>query len=57
MMTHPLYPKIRPLKLFEMLQSLDMRVSQSLDQQLVPREFLALLWGMKLDYVLSMARY
>jgi DNA replication protein DnaC len=43
MMTHPLYPKLRQLKLSGMLHTLDRRVSQALDQQLTPLEFLALL--------------
>lgn len=43
MRSHPLYPKLRQLKLSGMLQTLDMRVSQSIDQQLAPLEFLALL--------------
>jgi len=43
MMSHPLYPKLRHLKLSGMLQTLDVRVSQAVDQQLTPLEFLALL--------------
>ena len=43
MMAHPLYPKLRALKLSGMLQTLDLRVSQAVQGQLAPLEFLALL--------------
>jgi DNA replication protein DnaC len=49
MMSHPLYPKLRQLKLSGMLQTLDLRVSQSIDQQLAPLEFLALLLDDELE--------
>jgi DNA replication protein DnaC len=49
MISHPLYPKLRQLKLSGMLQTLDMRVSQSIDQQLAPLEFLALLLDDELE--------
>ena len=43
MMSHPLSPKLRQLKLSGILHTLDVRVSQAVDQQLAPLEFLALL--------------
>ena len=49
MMSHPLYPKLRQLKLSGILQTLDMRVSQAVDQQLAPLEFLALLLDDELE--------
>lgn len=49
MLSHPLYPKLRQLKLSGMLQTLDLRVSQSIDQQLAPLEFLALLLDDELE--------
>lgn len=49
MRTHPLYPKLRKLMLSGMLQTLDMRASQALDQQLTPLEFLALLLDDKIE--------
>jgi DNA replication protein DnaC len=49
MMTHPLYSKLRQLKLSGMLQTLDVRVSQAVDQQLAPLEFLALLLDDELE--------
>jgi DNA replication protein DnaC len=49
MMSHPLYPKLRQLKLSGMLQTLDLRVSQTVDQQLAPLEFLALLLDDELE--------
>jgi len=49
MMSHPLYPKLRQLKLSGMLNTLDVRVSQAVDQQLAPLEFLALLLDDELE--------
>jgi DNA replication protein DnaC len=49
MMSHPLYPKLRQLKLSGMLQTLDLRVSQTIDQHLAPLEFLALLLDDELE--------
>jgi DNA replication protein DnaC len=43
MMTHPLLPKLRQLRLSGMLQTLDIREAQALERQLSPTEFLALL--------------
>lgn len=49
MMSHPLIPKLRQLKLSGILQTLDVRVSQAVDQQLAPLEFLALLLDDELE--------
>jgi DNA replication protein DnaC len=49
MMSHPLYPKLRQLRLSGILQTLDVRVSQAVDQQLAPLEFLALLLDDELE--------
>jgi DNA replication protein DnaC len=49
MMSHPLTPKLRRLKLSGILQTLDVRVSQAVDQQLAPLEFLALLLDDELE--------
>jgi DNA replication protein DnaC len=49
MMSHPLYPKLRQLKLSGILHTLDVRVSQAVDQQLAPLEFLALLLDDELE--------
>jgi DNA replication protein DnaC len=49
MMSHPLSPKLRQLRLSGMLQTLDVRVSQAVDQQLAPLEFLALLLDDELE--------
>ena len=49
MMSHPLYPKLRQLKLSGILHTLDVRISQSVDQQLAPLEFLALLLDDELE--------
>ncbi len=50
MISHPLIPKLRQLKLSGILQTtLDMRVSQAVDQQLAPLEFLALLLDDELE--------
>ena len=43
MMTHPLLPKLRQLRLSGMLNSLDIRAAQATERQLSPTEFLALL--------------
>ncbi len=49
MISHPLLPKLRQLRLSGMLQTLDVRVSQAVDQQLAPLEFLALLLDDELE--------
>src|SRR5664279_4427887 len=49
MMSHPLSPKLRQLRLSGMLETLDVRVSQAVDQQLAPLEFLALLLDDELE--------
>jgi DNA replication protein DnaC len=49
MMSHPLFPKLRQLKLSGMLQTLDVRASQAVDGQLAPLEFLALLLDDELE--------
>jgi len=49
MMTHPLLPKLRQLKLGGMLQTLDVRASQAIERQLTPTEFLALLLDDELE--------
>jgi len=49
MMSHPLSPKLRHLRLSGILQTLDVRVSQAVDQQLAPLEFLALLLDDELE--------
>jgi DNA replication protein DnaC len=49
MMSHPLSPKLRQLKLSGILQTLDVRVSQSVEQHLAPLEFLALLLDDELE--------
>jgi len=43
MMTHPLLPKLRQLRLSGMLETLDLRAAQAIERQLAPVEFLALL--------------
>ena len=43
MMTHPLLPKLRQLKLGGMAYTLEVRAAQATQQQLMPVEFLALL--------------
>ena len=43
MMTHPLLPKLRQLRLSGMLHTLDIRATQAMERQLSPTEFLALL--------------
>jgi len=49
MITHPLQPKLRELKLSGMLQTLDLRASQAVERQLSPVEFLALLLDDELE--------
>lgn len=49
MMTHPLLPKLRQLKLGGMVQTLDVRATQATQQQLTPVEFLALLLDDELE--------
>jgi DNA replication protein DnaC len=49
MMSHPLLPKLRQLRLSGILNTLEVRVSQAVDQQLAPLEFLALLLDDELE--------
>lgn len=49
MITHPLQPKLRQLKLSGMLQTLDLRAAQATERQLSPVEFLALLLDDELE--------
>ena len=49
MSVHPLLPKLRQLKLSGMLQTLDLRAAQSIERQLSPVEFLALLLDDELE--------
>jgi len=49
MSAHPLLPKLRQLKLSGMLQTLDLRAAQSIERQLSPAEFLALLLDDELE--------
>jgi DNA replication protein DnaC len=49
MSAHPLFPKLRQLKLSGMLQTLDLRAAQSIERQLSPVEFLALLLDDELE--------
>jgi DNA replication protein DnaC len=49
MMSHPLLPKLRQLKLGGMVQTLDVRASQAIERQLTPTEFLALLLDDELE--------
>jgi len=49
MLTHPLLPKLRQLKLSGMLLILDTRAAQALERQLSPTEFLALLLDDELE--------
>jgi len=49
MMTHPLLPKLRQLKLGGMVQTLDVRATQAIERQLTPIEFLALLLDDELE--------
>ena len=49
MMTHPLLPKLRQLRLSGMVHSLDLRAAQAVERQLGPTEFLALLLDDELE--------
>ena len=49
MMTHPLLPKLRQLRLSGMLDTLDLRATQAIERQLSPTEFLALLLDDELE--------
>lgn len=49
MLTHPLLPKLRQLKLGGMVLTLDTRAAQATDRQLSPTEFLALLLDDELE--------
>lgn len=49
MSAHPLFPKLRQLKLSGMLQTLDLRATQAVERQLSPVEFLALLLDDELE--------
>lgn len=49
MLTHPLLPKLRQLKLSAMVQTLDVRAAQAQERGLTPVEFLALLLDDELD--------
>lgn len=47
--THPLLPKLRQLSLSGMLNTLDLRAEQALQEQLAPLDFLALLLDDELE--------
>jgi DNA replication protein DnaC len=49
MLTHPLLPKLRQLRLSGMLDTLDLRAAQAVERQLSPTEFLALLLDDELE--------
>ena len=49
MLTHPLLPKLRQLKLGGMALTLDDRAAQAVERQLSPTEFLALLLDDELE--------
>jgi DNA replication protein DnaC len=49
MMSHPLLPKLRQLKLSGMALTLDVRAAQAIERQLSPLEFLALLLDDELE--------
>jgi DNA replication protein DnaC len=49
MMTHPLLPKLRQLRLSGMVHTLDLRAAQAIERQLGPAEFLALLLDDELE--------
>jgi len=48
-MSHPLSPKLRQLRLSGILDTLDLRVAQTVEQHLAPLEFLALLLDDELE--------
>jgi len=56
MMTHPLLPKLRKLRLSGMVNTLDVRASQAIEQGLSPVEFLALLLDDELERLCCSAR-
>ena len=49
MITHPLLPKLRQLRLSGMVYTLDVRAAQASERQLTPTEFLALLLDDELE--------
>src|SRR6266581_3796797 len=49
MMTHPLLPKLRALRLSGMLQTLDTRAAQATERNLTPAEFFAILLDDELE--------
>lgn len=49
MLTHPLLPKLRQLRLSGMLETLEVRAAQAIERQLSPTEFLALLLDDELE--------
>lgn len=49
MITHPLLPKLRQLRLSGMLDSLELRTQQAVSEQLAPNQFLALLLDDELE--------
>jgi DNA replication protein DnaC len=49
MITHPLLPKLRKLRLSGMLNSLELRTDQAVTEQLAPTQFLALLLDDELE--------
>jgi len=49
MMTHPLLPKLRQLRLSAIVETLDLRAAQATERQLSPIEFLALLLDDELE--------
>ena len=49
MLTHPLLPKLRQLKLSGMVHTLDVRAAQAVEGHLSPVEFLALLLDDELE--------
>ena len=49
MMTHPLLPKLKALRLSGMLESLDARAAQATERNLTPTEFLAILLDDELE--------
>lgn len=49
MISHPLLPKLRQLRLSGILQTIELRSSQAIERQLSPIEFLALLLDDELE--------